>query len=652
MRNLSHQVRCHFFIVLALSSVLYQGIMGDPVAAGPSKEADARGPDGEGAMPRPLERDGKKYTVEQFSIEYDTPDNRLPAVSQLQKIPVKLGRTSQGLVAPREGISVVRGTVGTITDVSHEFYASAIRQICMDIVSELKRQGVLGVYVTVPRSEVDRTGNEEDRPRGRKLTLRIETTRLSKVRTKAYGDRFSGENRINLPAYSAILEESPLQPTGDAAGTDLLLKAPLDAYVYRLNRHPGRKVDVAVSGGDESGTATLDYIVAENKPWIVYTGASNTGTESTGQWRERFGVVHNQLGGNDDILSLNYITSGFDETHAVQASYQFPLKWLYLDGRVFGSWDQYTASDVGLSNEEFRGEGWNGGAEVISNVFQQKRLFVDLIAGARWEDIRVHNEAVSMIGDESFLLPYVGLQVERKSQTASTYATVNYETNWASVAGTEPQDMARLGRLDSNEDWEVCHWHMSQSLFLEPLLYPSSWKDFDTPETSTLAHELVVSFSGQYAFDKRLPPTAQKVIGGSHTVRGYPESAVSGDNGYAARFEYKYHLPRSFQPRPTTEKEPPQIFGRSFRMAPTHLLGRPDWDLVLSAFYDWGRVTVNDPFRFETNEELASCGVGLELQIWENLNLYCDYGYALKDLDNGEAEAGHDEIHFGVTLLY
>ncbi len=132
MRLLLRQMRCHFFIVLALSSVLCQGIMVDPLAARPSKEADTGGPDGERTVGSPLERDGKKYTVEQFSIEYDTPDDRLPAVSQLEKIPVELGHTRQGLVAPREEIPVVRGTVGTITDVSHEFYASAIRHICMD----------------------------------------------------------------------------------------------------------------------------------------------------------------------------------------------------------------------------------------------------------------------------------------------------------------------------------------------------------------------------------------------------------------------------------------------------------------------------------------------------------------------------------------
>ncbi len=35
--------------------------------------------------------------VEERSIEYDTPDDRLPAVSQLEKIPLELGRTRPGV---------------------------------------------------------------------------------------------------------------------------------------------------------------------------------------------------------------------------------------------------------------------------------------------------------------------------------------------------------------------------------------------------------------------------------------------------------------------------------------------------------------------------------------------------------------------------
>jgi hypothetical protein len=70
---------------------------------------------------------------------------------------------------------------------------------------------------------------------------------------------------------------------------------------------------------------TLDYLVAENKPWTAYAELSNTGTKQTNEWRERFGFVHNQLTRSDDILRLDYATAGFDRSHAVNVDYSFPI---------------------------------------------------------------------------------------------------------------------------------------------------------------------------------------------------------------------------------------------------------------------------------------------------------------------------------------
>ena len=51
----------------------------------------------------------------------------------------------------------------------------------------------------------------------------------------------------------------------------------------RLNRQPGRRVDVAISGAGDLGLVDLDYpVVAQSrKPWYIYAQASNTGTKET-----------------------------------------------------------------------------------------------------------------------------------------------------------------------------------------------------------------------------------------------------------------------------------------------------------------------------------------------------------------------------------
>src|SRR5208337_91005 len=95
-------------------------------------------------------------------------------------------------------------------------------------------------------------------------------------------------------------------------------------YVDRLNRQPGRRVDVAISAADQPDQYTLDYLVNEIKPWYVYAQVSNTGTALTNTWRERFGLVDNQLSGNDDILNLDALTD-FNESTNATGSYEFPI---------------------------------------------------------------------------------------------------------------------------------------------------------------------------------------------------------------------------------------------------------------------------------------------------------------------------------------
>ena len=62
---------------------------------------------------------------------------------------------------------------------------------------------------------------------------------------------------------------------------------------------------------DEESGVELQYLINESRPWRVFGQVSNTGTEQTDEWREHFGFVHHQFTGNDDVLSIDYMTAGF-----------------------------------------------------------------------------------------------------------------------------------------------------------------------------------------------------------------------------------------------------------------------------------------------------------------------------------------------------
>jgi hemolysin activation/secretion protein len=185
-------------------------------------------------------------------------------------------------------------------------------------------------------------------------------------------------------------------------------------------------------------------------------------------------------------------------------------------------------------------------------------------------------------------------------------------------------------------------------VYLEPVLNREAWEDPSTPESSTLAHELFLHFRGQWAFDYRLIPQVQQVMGGLYTVRGYPQSVVAGDTALIGTVEYRYHLPRALD----LQKEPGELFGETFRAAPQYVYGTPDWDLILKGFLDVGQTIVSQPFSFEDDHTLIGAGVGLEFLYRRNLNVRLDWGFVLEELDGRDVNSGSNRLHVVATILF
>ncbi len=646
----------NFFVHMFILVVLMLPTVGRGIALAGSDNEGAQKAQPKKAIPRKREAQARneegaktasrkvRYPVSRFALSYRYERGGHLSLEELHGVKIELGRVDGGLGAPGKGTDKYIWTVGDPPAEPKMFYPGGIRAVCNQLVEAFKDRGYLGVYVMVSTEDIGRRTGKDRRGKDKTLHLVVHTTQVGNVRTIASGERVDEENRIDSPVHERIRTGSPVQPG------DLLRIEDVSDYIYSLNRHPGRNVDMAVSAGDEPGQAVLDYMVAENKPWMAYFQLNNTGTESTDEWRQRFGLTHRQLTGRDDILRLDYVTATFDEVNALVGSYQIPVKWLYSDLRVYGSWNEYTASEVGRAKDAFEGEGWHAGTELTWNIYQNGPLFIDVLGGARYEHTRVQNNLFGVEGKTDFLLPYVGIELERQTRLARTGASVDIEYNLASWAGTDEDELPRLGRLNVDKRWTVAHWNAYQSFFLEPIIFGKEFKDVESPESSTLAHEMFFEFKGQYSFSNRLVPQAQMVAGGMHTVRGYPESAVAGDDVYIARGEYRLHIPRVLRPNPSPPEVP--LLGRPFRVAPQHTFGYPDWDLQLKAFVDWARVENSDRLSYETDDDLLGAGLGVELQILSNLNAKLEWGQALRDLDSEGVERGDDEIHFSLTLMY
>lgn len=660
----------------------------DPVTTAPDRPAEATGtnpaateqpaPQPEAAAEDLAARGGKMpkdedvFNVTAFRFSWQFPDRE--GQGDLQDIVnasvAKLSLADDGAyVAPQPGRETLEVPVRDIgASGAARFYLSGISAVAQAVSDEVNRRKLVGVVVVFDAEDVNPEGaaGEQDLKAGApsEIDLFVWTRQVALVRTIALGDRLEDIDPKIDPAdrvHERIRNQSPLQPGS------LLTRQELDDFVFRLNRHPGRRVDVALAGGDEPGEVVLDYLVNESKPWAIYAQLSNTGTKSTGVWRERFGFTHNQLTGHDDVLRVDYITSGFEDANAVNISYDFPLLSDKIRTRIYGSYSEFTASELGLAQEQFSGETFAGGAEVSGVVWQRGEWFLDMTGGLRWSNIAVTNDLTVQEGQENFLFPYLGMTVSRFTDENATFINATLEYNASDALLSQDQDeIANLGRQDVAKEWMVLKFSAEHSFYLDRLFGAqgmSGPENRDAKEPTmrrwpTLAHEISLAMRGQYAFGDRLVAQEEEVAGGFFSVRGYPESAAAGDSVVIASAEYRFHLPRIFP-----VSDPGYIGAREmgwaehdFRWAPQQDYGRADWDLIFRAFIDVGQTVNSDPRPGESDETLAGAGIGAELQVKRNLNLRLDWGVALQEVGSEQqddlVEAGNNEFHFSATLLY
>lgn len=523
---------------------------------------------------------------------------------------------------------------------------AVVRGLANEVFLAWREAGFIAVRVEVPGESLPALSAEGG---SGELVLRVRRAVVESVRAVSVGRT----HEAGAGALERIASGSPTA-TGLPVRGDLI-----NAYTRGISRYGRRSVSATVLAGETADGVVIEYGVDQSKPWTAFFQVSNTGTEATDEYRQRFGLVHANLTGVGDLLSIDYVTGGFDSVDAVVASYERPLLDVYggmfgglprLRGRIFGSWSEYTATDVGLVDVEIDGESWSAGGEVIWNIAAFGSWFIDLHAGGRLERTEVDNATLASKGETGFFIGDIGVRAERQTVAATTRISLSLDRNFSAIGNTDASELDALGRLGASDEWSSFKYAASQSVYLEPLL-DRRWGS-EGARLNTYAHEVFVSLRGQVVLEnERVPATFTEVVGGFSSVRGYPESYASGDNALIATGEYRLHLPRLF---PAGEPSFEGWRGEPFRLRPDRRPGVTDWDLVARAFVDVGRVTNNNGFDFERDNTLVGAGVGAELSVRDNVTLRLDWGVAMDGADNGSdpVDEGDARLHFLLTLAY
>jgi len=623
--------------------------------------------------------DGPSYPANGISIAYQDPAQAPVGAQELEAVPITLGRVSDGYVAPRPDVPSVTTTLGQLSSSGKiRLYGSAIHTIDQTMVDALNARG-LGL-VTVrpnpedidPRSSVDRREAE-----GAALRLEIILAKVRQVRTFGSGDRLGSQERIDNPVHARILENSPVQPAaqgGPQAG-DILRIDQVNDYVDYLNRQPGRRVSATLSPTREPGGAYLDYLIAEDKPWALYFQGSNTGTNTTTPWRERFGYSNTQVTNNDDIFRFDYVTGGFNTVNGLYGSYEIPLPrfgdQLFLQrfrARMEGNWSQYNASQLGLDIPNFTGKQGGLGVQIIDNVFQYHRFFIDVLGGWRWEEILVNNPTANPQKlDTDLSFAQFGARFERIGDTNEFHIeTIGEQATPNAVSTADRTLLQTLGRPAPNRNWFVLRWNVQSSAFLEPfvnwLAGGSKRYDPGTMEYADLANELVMTTRGQYVPFQRLVPQEELTAGGLYSVRGYQQSIIVGDTVAIGSLEYRLHIPALLGLVTQPVEMPLGGLGampRVMRLTPGRGL-RPDWDFAIRAFIEGGLVASNDTYQnvptslIEKNDTPLGVGAGFTVTLFRNINFTFDWGHAVFSvgIPPFNENAGANHFYTQLTLLY
>ena len=495
--------------------------------------------------------EAETYPVSSFTIEYalDAPGQPTPAELLATEVELRVG--ASGLLPPHPAAENVRFRLDAVPPGSR-FHPGALRHVNRTLLEEFTRRGIGGVLITLPDLDEER-GVDRRPPGDTTLRVRIWTGRVEDVSTLADGERFGGESldaRTNRADQAWIREGSPVTAGGEHA---LLRPEEIEDYAARLSRQPGRRVSPVLRPGAMEGATRLEYHVAEQKPWLAYAEASNTGTPATSDWRERFGFSHTQLTGRDDVLRFDYVTD-FQSVHAVWGEYGGPVwRTPRLRWRVDGSWSDYDSSEVGISEVDFKGTEWSTGGRLEANVFQHGDLFVDLFANARWQRIGVDNSAVDD-ASSNFFLPGGGVFATRVGEVWSFAAEGGVRAQpWPSLADTDNGSSSQSSAARAPiATFTLFTWHPETAFYPLTLLRRAGWREESELGAYDFVHELAFETLGQFTFDDaRLVPQLQQVAGGLYTVRGYEQSVTAGDDVAIVRAEYRIHLPRLLEPSTT-----------------------------------------------------------------------------------------------------
>jgi hemolysin activation/secretion protein len=291
--------------------------------------------------------------------------------------------------------------------------------------------------------------------------------------------------------------------------TELIDLQRLEQAIVRYNRTNDTQMRAELKPGAEFGTTDVYVTLAEPARHDLRLSLDNSGSPTTGRWRESLNYANRSLLGYRDELTVS--TSVSDGHHGASLGYSVPFNtW---GGRIsYAFYDDATRIKNGpLQTLNITGESTANIFTVRQPVVVEEKVQFDLLGGAKK---RVSSNYV----DTTFLQRTEtvdrNLGGELQLTDGPSYWLANFTRAWGyadvlNVSRTE----YRIDRANLRHTREL-------------------------PGGLSLHANLSLQSSPQQS----LPSSEQLFIGGEGSVRGYDVGAFSGNHGYTLNLELHHPL--------------------------------------------------------------------------------------------------------------
>ncbi|MGD1700954.1 ShlB/FhaC/HecB family hemolysin secretion/activation protein [Dapis sp. BLCC M229] len=419
------------------------------------------------------------------------------------------------------------------------------------------------------------------------ITLQVVEGKVSEINVNIQG-------RLNNNYIKSRLKKATTAPLNQEKLFSALQLLQLDPNI--------KTISAELSAGVSPDISILDVEVVTANPWQIATISNNGRAPSVGTFRRGVEVGYGNITGMGD--SLNTLYTNTDGSDTVEISYSLPVN--SSNGRIELF---YRRRDNEVIESPFER------LDIESNSNTYELSFRQPIVQTPYQNLNLGLSATRRDSQTSILGTNFPLSEGADDNGETKLSIVQFFQDYQlrgdnQVLAFNSQFNVGLGILDatvnSNEpDSRFFYWR-GQGQWVRELA------------ENTL---LVVGADVQLS-PSELVPLERFGLGGYRSVRAYRQDTRLTDNGVLGTLELRLPVPWI-----SGEK-------RLFQVVP---------------FIDGGVAWNSDGEEVEGRNGLAAVGVGLQVSLWQRVQMRLDYGIPLVDVDSRDKTAQEEGFYFSVS---